>query len=72
MPGMSGLELLTKLKQLSPETVGILLSGNTYAEDVARAMEQGIVFRLLEKPCSPTDLTEALMDALHLHEQPST
>ena len=53
MPGMSGLELLDKAQTVSPDTIRIMLTGNTDQKTAADAVNQGQVFRFLTKPCSP-------------------
>lgn len=64
MPGMSGLELLWKTKQISPQTVGILMSGSIEFDAVTHSIDQGIAFRLIEKPCVPTELIQLIEEAL--------
>lgn len=63
MPGMNGLQLLEKAKQLSPNIVGILLSGNVEPND----FESNAVYRVLDKPCPPALLAETLTEALSRH-----
>ncbi|NWJ39933.1 MAG: response regulator [Geothrix sp.] len=60
MPGMSGLELLAKAQFACPDTVRIMLTGNTDQKTAADAVNQGQVFRFLTKPCSPQDLELAI------------
>jgi len=62
MPGMNGIELLTKVKGLSPETVRILLTGAADLQAAIDAVNEGNVFRFLQKPC-PQDLLRKTLDA---------
>src|SRR6185436_8749011 len=43
MPGMNGLQLIEKARELSPHTVGIVLSGNTDSMDLENGV--GNVFK---------------------------
>jgi len=60
MPGMNGVQFLTKAEELSPDTVRIMLTGNADQKTAADAVNQGHVFRFLNKPCSPEQLTVTL------------
>jgi response regulator RpfG family c-di-GMP phosphodiesterase len=62
MPGMNGIELLTKVKDLSPETVRILLTGAADLHAAIDAVNEGSVFRFLQKPC-PQELLKKTLDA---------
>jgi len=68
MPGMNGVEFLSWVSKKVPDTVRILLTG--YAElDVAiQAVNEGNIFRLLQKPCPPTVLAKAIMDGVRYFE----
>jgi response regulator RpfG family c-di-GMP phosphodiesterase len=54
MPGMSGAELLARIRQSSPDTVRILLTGHSDMDDAVAAVNRGGIYRFLCKPC-PTD-----------------
>lgn len=56
MPGMSGLELLAEAQSICPDTIRVMLTGNTDQKTAADAVNQGQVFRFLTKPCAPQDL----------------
>lgn len=60
MPGMSGTDVLGKVKQLSPDTIRILLTGYADPEAVESSINVGEVFRFLGKPCPPKVLRETL------------
>lgn len=61
MPEMTGDELMTRIKHRHPEVVGILLTGYAELNAVIRVLNEGAVFRFLQKPWEP----EALLDCLH-------
>lgn len=50
MPGMSGIDLLSCLRELSPETVKILMTGHADLNTAIEAINVGEVFRFLVKP----------------------
>jgi putative two-component system response regulator len=50
MPGMCGIELLTCMKDLSPETVKILMTGHADLSTAIEAINIGEVFRFIVKP----------------------
>lgn len=67
MPGMDGLELLRAIKQRSPDTVRVMLTGNTDQPTAVAAINEGDVFRFLTKPCDPAVFAKTLRDALDQH-----
>ena len=60
MPGMTGVEVLSKIKELSPRTIRILLTGYADPNAVEASINVGEVFRFLSKPCPPQHLRETL------------
>lgn len=62
MPGMNGIELLKKVKEVSPETVRILLTGAADLQAAIDSVNEGSVFRFLQKPC-PQELLRKTLDA---------
>ncbi len=64
MPGMDGLQFLEAARLTAPAAVRIMLTGNADQKTATDALNQGRVFRFLNKPCSPEELTGALSAAL--------
>lgn len=64
MPGMDGVELLSKVAKLCPDTVRIMLTGYAELETAILAVNQGSVFRFLTKPCETRTLVQVLDAAL--------
>jgi len=60
MPGMDGVQLLTLVKDMYPDMVRIMLTGNADQETAAEAVNAGQIFRFLNKPCSTATLATAL------------
>ncbi|HVY05201.1 MAG TPA: EAL domain-containing protein [Burkholderiales bacterium] len=63
MPGMSGVELLRRIKGLYPETVRIMISGEIDAQVATEAINQGAVYRVLNKSISHDQLRASLREA---------
>ena len=60
MPGMTGIEVLSRIKERSPRTVRILLTGYADPAAIQGSINDGEVFRFLSKPCPPNLLRETL------------
>jgi two-component system, sensor histidine kinase and response regulator len=56
MPQMTGVELLKKSLEISPESVRVLLTGYTDLESVISAINEGQIYRYLTKPWEPNDV----------------
>ncbi len=54
----SGINLLEWVKQASPRSARVLLSGTARVEDAAEAINRALVHRLLLKPWRPVDLLD--------------
>lgn len=69
MPQMTGVELLTAVRTLSPRTVRILLTGYADLDAIEGSINEGEVFRYLTKPCAPAQLRATLELAAEVSEQ---
>lgn len=67
MPVMSGVEFLRKVRVRAPDTVRIMLTGNSDQKTAMDAVNDGHVFRFLTKPCPPPNLIPALESGLAQH-----
>lgn len=67
MPVMSGAQFLAKVRELSPDTVRIALTGYADIETSMHAVNEGNIFRFLTKPCPKGVLATALNAALDQH-----
>jgi DNA-binding NtrC family response regulator len=52
MPGMDGIQFLSRVKTLSPDAIRVMLTGNADMETAINAINEGSIFRFLTKPCS--------------------
>jgi len=68
MPGMNGVELLSQAKQKWPDTVRMMLTGNADQQTAVDAVNEGDVFRFLNKPCDAEVLASAVNVGLRQHE----
>jgi two-component system response regulator HupR/HoxA len=64
MPGLSGLALLTSMREHMPEPRRILMSGRTDVALALAAINQASVFRFIEKPCDPVGIRLAICCAV--------
>jgi FixJ family two-component response regulator len=67
MPGMNGAEFLSQVRQKTPETVRMLLTGYTDINAAIEAVNEGNIFRFLTKPCMKETLVEAIHIGLDQH-----
>ncbi len=68
MPEMSGLELLKRVELRAPDTVRIMLTGNADQATAVEAVNEGHVFRFLNKPCAPETMTAAIKAGLRQYQ----
>jgi len=67
MPGMNGVQFLTKAREMAPDSIPIMLTGNADQKTAMDAVNQGHVFRFLTKPCPPETLALTLAAGLKQH-----
>ena len=60
MPQMDGAQFLAKARETCPMTSRIMLTGNNDTLTAMKAVNEGRIFRFLNKPCQPEDLTHAI------------
>jgi len=67
MSGMNGVDLLRSLREVSPESMTILITGYASGETAVAAMKEG-AYDYLEKNFEPDDLKNLVRDALSKKE----
>ncbi len=67
MPRMSGTEFLSKVKDLYPDTIRIVLSGYTELESILDAVNRGSVYRFYTKPWDDEVLCSNIREAFQHH-----
>ena len=60
MPVMDGIAFLVEARKVAPESVRMMLTGNADQQTAIDAINHGSIFRFITKPCSPTNLAEAI------------
>ncbi len=63
MPIMSGTELLRQARDIAPDTIRILLTGYSDADAALDALNDGEIFRYINKPWGPKELRETIAQA---------
>ncbi len=69
MPQVTGLQVLSEARRLSPDTVRVMLTGNADQRTASAAVNEGEIFRFLNKPCSTDDLTQTLNAAIRQYDR---
>ncbi len=67
MPGMTGIEVLEHLKQVSPDTEAIVMTGHASMETAIEAVRLG-AFDYITKPCKLTEIQTVLQKAAEKRE----
>lgn len=63
MPEMNGIEFLKQARELAPDTVRLMLTGNADQKTAIDAVNIGDIFRFLNKPCTPDLLVSTVQGA---------
>jgi len=64
MPGMDGIEFLSRVREISPDTVRLMLTGHAHLDVTMAAVNEGNIFRFLTKPVQADELAKALEAAV--------
>lgn len=64
MPGMSGVELLSAVSKIYPETIRIILTGHANTALVFEAINDGAIYRFLTKPWNDEELIAVIRHAM--------
>jgi response regulator RpfG family c-di-GMP phosphodiesterase len=67
MPGMNGVQFLAAVRTQTPDTVRVMLTGQADMADAIAAVNQGAIFRFLQKPSSAIVLGKVIESALEQH-----
>jgi CheY-like chemotaxis protein len=68
MPEMNGAQFLAKVRELAPDTVRIILSGQSDMQQTIAAVNEGNIFRFLSKPCETQSLLAAVGMGVEQHK----
>lgn len=68
MGDMNGTEFLTRVRDLYPDTIRMVLSGYTDLATITEAINRGAIYRFLTKPWNDDELREHIRAAFRAHE----
>ena len=68
MPGTSGIEFLKHVKEKKPDTIRILFTGYADLNVAENAINQGEVYRLINKPWNEEDLKATIRQAIKTYD----
>ena len=68
MPGRTGVEFLSDVRDRWPETVRIIITGYTDTQDMVAAINDAGIYQFIAKPWHPEQLLMAAKNAAHLFE----
>lgn len=68
MPEMTGTDFLSRVKELYPDTIRIVLSGYTDLESVTDAINRGAIYKFLTKPWDDEQLRNQIREAFLHHD----
>jgi FixJ family two-component response regulator len=69
MTGMDGVQFLKRVREITPGTMRLLLSGRLDVKGAVNAVNEGCVFRMLMKPCDRSVLTQTITEALDCYQR---
>ena len=69
MPHMDGIEFLARVREIAPDTVRIMLTGNADMQAAIQAVNEGNIFRFLTKPCAVDLLGESLNTGIEQYQR---
>lgn len=64
MPNMNGIEFLSQVSAISPNTVRVMLTGNANLDVAVGAVNDGNIFRFLNKPVQTGQLFKVITDGI--------
>ncbi len=67
MPGMDGIQFLSKAKERVPDSVRVMLTGNADLQKAIQAVNEGHIYRFLTKPCPIDILSNTIDQAIEHH-----
>lgn len=69
MPQMLGVDLLRRARELSPNTMRLLLTGYSDLAAIVGSINEGEIFRYINKPWDPGDLRNTIQRAAEIGQQ---
>ena len=69
MPQVTGVEMLSAIRQGHPTAVRMLFTGYADLDSIIQAINQGHIFQFLKKPWKPEELETAVREAAHEYDR---
>lgn len=69
MPEMNGIQFLQAARNIAPDSVRLMLTGNADQKTAINAVNEGNVFSFLTKPCPPVTMIRALSLAVEQYHR---
>lgn len=69
MPKINGADFLSIVQKHSPDSIRILLSGESTRDDIIRCINECHIFKFLSKPCPPATLEKNLREAKEKYKE---
>lgn len=66
MPGVTGIEFCTRVREEYPHIIRIIISGYTESNDIIDAINKGGIYQFITKPWHPNELISKLTNAVEL------
>ena len=67
MPSMNGADFLILVKEKNPDSIRVLLTGESNVNDAIKAINESDIYKILMKPCTPENLCSTIDSALKLY-----
>lgn len=67
MPGMTGVDLLSRIREQWPDIVRIMITGNTEMKIAVEAINRGEIYRMITKPWADEEMRATVKEALNLY-----
>ncbi len=68
MPGMSGVEMLTRIYEMDPDPIRIILTGYINPQDIIQAVNQGHIHQYINKPWNIDQVRSILFQAIDKYQ----
>ena len=67
MPGMTGVDFLTRVNEIDPKTVRILVTAYGDAQTLSNAINSGAIYRFVPKPWEPEEMRVTLRRGIEVY-----
>lgn len=68
MPGMDGVAFLKAAHKVSRRSIAVMLTGNADQQTAINAINEGQIYRFLNKPCSSEQIEPVIQDCIRQYE----